>query len=258
MIWIARIFWIWFFIGFVLMVFFQVPDILQFSKSLFFVFFALYALAVIIQGWKLKPIQVVWIVIPVGFLSLWVEAVGTATGIPFGHYTYGDMIGWKVMDVPVTIGFAWIAVVTMVIMFSSAHSRFWRACEVGMWAMFLDLVLDPAAVAEGFWKWHAATIDPDHSIWYNLWSGAAFYTIPFSNFVSWFALAFVLSFFYPLKPSAAVTSLRAVRLYQAMLLMFAGLCIKGGFWWPVLLAAIFVLASEWRYRIDQSQSANVV
>jgi uncharacterized membrane protein len=240
------------------MVFWQVPDALQFSKSLFLLFFAVYAFSLLVKDWTPTMMQIAWIIIPVGFLSLWIEAIGTATGWPFGHYTYGETIGWKIMDVPITISFAWIAVLTTVILFSTSRPRWLRAFEVGIWAMCFDLILDPAAVVEGFWQWHAVTVTGDRSLLEILWSSAAFYGIPFSNFVSWFGVAFVLSWFYPVQDTSWQMKIRSLRLYQAMLIMFAALCVKGGFWWPLLLAILIAVASEWRVRNDSRGGEAVV
>ncbi len=35
------------------------------------------------------------------------EALGTATGFPFGAYSYSGTLGWEVLDVPVVIPLAW-------------------------------------------------------------------------------------------------------------------------------------------------------
>jgi uncharacterized membrane protein len=257
--WITRVFWLWFLIGFILMVFWEVPDALEFSKSLFLLFFAIYAFALLRDSWNLSHLQSLWILIPVGFLSLWIEAIGTATGWPFGHYTYGNDIGFKLLDVPITISFAWIAIVTTVIMFSTSRPRWLRAFEVGIWAMCFDLVLDPAAVVQGWWNWHHTLAEGgEQSIFQVLWSSAAFYGIPFSNFVSWFLVAYLLSFFYPTFVTTRKTRRRALRLYQLMIVMFAALCAKGGLVWPVLIALMVIVASEWRERHDQSRTTKLV
>ena len=38
--------------------------------------------------------------------GLVVEAVGVATGLPFGRYAYGDALGWKLAGVPVVVPLA--------------------------------------------------------------------------------------------------------------------------------------------------------
>ena len=42
-----------------------------------------------------------------GGTGLLAEAVGTATGFPFGPYTYTGTLGWELLDVPVVIPLAW-------------------------------------------------------------------------------------------------------------------------------------------------------
>jgi hypothetical protein len=41
----------------------------------------------------------------VGFLS---EVLGVHTGLLFGEYSYGTVLGWKVAEVPLTIGTNWL------------------------------------------------------------------------------------------------------------------------------------------------------
>jgi uncharacterized membrane protein len=221
------------------MLFYKVPDFLSFSNSLFLFFFAVYALALWVAEWRPTRLQIAWVIVPVGFLSLWIEALGTATGWPFGTYTYGDILGWHLLGVPITISFAWLAIVTNVMLFAADGPRWKRAVEIGWWAMCFDLVLDPAAVSQTFWTWSG---------------GGFYYDIPLSNFISWFIVAYLLSFFFPRKRTAAPVRRQALRLYQAMVLMFGALCIKSGLWLAVVFALVIIAACEWRVRHD-SRSA---
>jgi uncharacterized membrane protein len=49
----------------------------------------------------------VLLVLVAGGVGLVAEAVGTATGFPFGPYSYTGTLGWEVLDVPVLIPLAW-------------------------------------------------------------------------------------------------------------------------------------------------------
>jgi len=42
-----------------------------------------------------------------GGIGLVAEAIGTATGFPFGAYEYSGTLGWELLDVPVVIPLAW-------------------------------------------------------------------------------------------------------------------------------------------------------
>lgn len=49
----------------------------------------------------------VLVLLVAGGVGLAAEAVGTATGFPFGPYQYSGTLGWEVLDVPVVIPLAW-------------------------------------------------------------------------------------------------------------------------------------------------------
>ena len=49
----------------------------------------------------------VLVLLVAGGVGLVAEAVGTATGFPFGAYEYSGTLGWEVLDVPVVIPLAW-------------------------------------------------------------------------------------------------------------------------------------------------------
>ncbi|MEV0154650.1 carotenoid biosynthesis protein [Micromonospora sp. NPDC050686] len=93
-----------------------------------------------------------------------IEALGVATGFPFGSYDYSGQLGPKLAGVPLIIPLAWtwmawpawLAAVRLV------RPVGWRgaAGRVALGAVGLaawDLFLDPQMVAEGHWRWLDAT-----------------------------------------------------------------------------------------------------
>ena len=106
-----------------------------------------------------------------------VEALGVATGLPFGAYTYADSLGPLVAGVPAIIPLAW----TMMAYPAYAVARRLTTSAaantvVGGWALTSwDLFLDPQMVDAGHWRWEAA--------------GPAILGIPLSNFAGWFLVA---------------------------------------------------------------------
>ncbi len=40
-----------------------------------------------------------------------VEVLGVHTGFPFGRYTYGPVLGWKLLEVPLVIGVNWLLLI---------------------------------------------------------------------------------------------------------------------------------------------------
>ena len=112
-----------------------------------------------------------------------VEAVGVATGFPFGDYAYGDSLGSTLLDVPVVIPAAWVmmAYPALVVARRLASGRPGQVL-VGAWALASwDLFLDPQMTDAGHWRWahHSPHLPgiPD---------------VPVTNFVGWLLVSIVL------------------------------------------------------------------
>ncbi|MGI9016582.1 MAG: carotenoid biosynthesis protein [Euzebya sp.] len=110
-----------------------------------------------------------------------VEALGVATGFPFGDYAYSQRIGPALIGVPMIIPLAWVmmgypaAVVARLI-----TPRRWLGAIIGAGALATwDLFLDPQMVAEGYWTWQGAG---PHLIG----------SIPATNYLAWLAVAGVM------------------------------------------------------------------
>jgi uncharacterized membrane protein len=111
------------------------------------------------------------------------EAVGTATGLPFGQYEYTGTLGAELLGVPVVIPLAWamMAYPCLLVGQRLARSRV-GAALVGGWALAAwDLFLDPQMVEAGHWVWGDVRVgmpgSPD---------------IPVSNTLGWLVVAVVM------------------------------------------------------------------
>jgi putative membrane protein len=112
--------------------------------------------------------------------GLLVEAVGVASGFPFGSYAYGDRLGPSVLGVPVVVPLAWA-------MFAyPAHVvgvRLGRPVLAGAVALAAwDLFLDPQMVAERYWTW-----DSPHGL-----NG-----VPLTNHLAWLVVALAMMALLP-------------------------------------------------------------
>jgi uncharacterized membrane protein len=87
-------------------------------------------------------------------VGLFAEAVGTATGVPFGDYDYADSLGWRVLEVPVVIPLAWAMFAYPCLLVGQRLARsWWGATLVGGAALASwDLFLDPQMVQAGHWR----------------------------------------------------------------------------------------------------------
>lgn len=114
----------------------------------------------------------------VGFVA---EAVGTATGVPFGDYTYADSLGARLLDVPLIIPLAWTMmaypalVVGRMVASSTARRIVVSALALATW----DVFLDPQMVDAGHW-----TFGPRN--------GPELTGIPLVNFAGWLLVALLL------------------------------------------------------------------
>ena len=110
-------------------------------------------------------------------IGLAVEAVGTATGYPFGEYRYGDSLGPMVLDVPLLIPLAWcMAVYPMLLLARGLATRRAHVVLIGAWTITAwDLFLDPQMVGEGHWRF----ADPTPAL-----PGSP--GIPLTNYAGWF------------------------------------------------------------------------
>ncbi len=106
--------------------------------------------------------------------GLAVEAIGVATGVPFGEYRYGDALGPKLLGVPLVIPLAWTWIAWPAWLVAgqlvagrlvagrlgagrlgAGSARAARIVVAGTGLAAWDLFLDPQMEAEGYWRWTA-------------------------------------------------------------------------------------------------------
>jgi uncharacterized membrane protein len=112
-----------------------------------------------------------------------VEAIGVATGFPFGHYDYSGQLGPKVLGVPLIIPLAWTWMAWPAWL-AALRITSRRGAQIALAAAGLaawDLFLDPQMVAEGYWTWHSPT---------PALPGVP--GVPIGNYLGWLGFALVL------------------------------------------------------------------
>jgi putative membrane protein len=145
-----------------------------------------------------------------GTLGYFVEVLGVWTGRVFGEYSYGEVLGLKVLNVPLLIGLNW-ALLVFAIGVPMARTTLprWAKVLLSSGAMVaLDLLIEPVAIRLGFWSWEQVTV-------------------PLQNYVAWggvSALFFTLFFTLPIQRENPVA--RYVLLAQV--LFFGGLNVVLG------------------------------
>jgi uncharacterized membrane protein len=126
-----------------------------------------------------------------GGIGLVAEAVGIATGVPFGSYRYSDTLGPAVAGVPLLVPLAWTMMAYPCLLLGrrlaairTTRGSGRRAVTVLTGAATLagwDLYLDPQMVAAGHWTWtfpHPAL------------PGVP--TVPVTNFAGWLLVSAVM------------------------------------------------------------------
>jgi len=105
-------------------------------------------------------------------IGLAAEIVGVNTGALFGDYTYGNVLGYKFMKVPLIIGINWFVIIyccgiSIHMLLMKAINRIssetktkpmaLKAISVivdgATIAVFFDWVMEPVAAKLGFWTW---------------------------------------------------------------------------------------------------------
>ncbi len=130
-------------------------------------------------------------------IGIVVEIIGVNTALLFGEYSYGNVLGIQVKNVPLIIGVNWFIVmyccgITTYTLFKRALSKLaietntptksLKAISViidgATIAVFLDWIMEPVAVKLGYWQWKTAII-------------------PFYNYLCWFVVSiFLLTIFH--------------------------------------------------------------
>jgi uncharacterized membrane protein len=104
-----------------------------------------------------------------------VEAVGVATGFPFGSYAYTRVLGPQLLGVPLVIPLAWtwMAWPAWVVTEQLVAGAVARVAVASVGLATWDLFLDPQMVAAGYWRW--STVD-----------------VPGRNYLAWLVIAAIM------------------------------------------------------------------
>ena len=137
--------------------------------------------------------------ISVSLLGFGAEVVGVFTGKFFGHYYYGQTLGYQALGVPLAIGLNWLVLTYMcgILARYLPLAELPRTLLAALLMVGLDMCMEPVASHYDFWHWTANVI-------------------PFQNFRDWFILACILQMlfnranfpkFNPLVPLVYLTQL---------------------------------------------------
>ena len=122
-----------------------------------------------------------------------VEVIGVNTSLLFGNYNYGNVLGFKWLEVPFIIGLNWFIIIyccgistntllnnllTKVAITPAAPLTFLKATSVitdaATLAVLFDILIEPVAIKLDFWHWNG-----DGSI-------------PIYNYICWIIISLIL------------------------------------------------------------------
>ncbi|MDX1940559.1 MAG: carotenoid biosynthesis protein, partial [Saprospiraceae bacterium] len=125
-------------------------------------------------NWNKSIIYFLFTVYLVGFGA---ELFGVQTGLLFGNYEYGRILGIKIWDTPLIIGVNWVILTYAagVIFNTLLPYQHWilRSILAALLMVGLDILIEPVAMDLGFWSW-------EHDI------------VPLQNYMGWFLVALPL------------------------------------------------------------------
>jgi putative membrane protein len=115
--------------------------------------------------------------------GLFAEAIGVATGWPFGGYAYTGSLGAELFGVPLVVPLAWVMMAwPALVVARTLATRGPAVVALGAVALTSwDVFLDPQMVAAGHWSW----FDPDPGL-------PLIPEVPLTNYAGWLVVSMLV------------------------------------------------------------------
>ena len=115
-----------------------------------------------------------WFIVLAYVLGFGAEVFGVQTGLLFGDYAYGRVLGPKLWGTPLMIGMNWVMLgyASGVTANRLLPGRHWlvRGTLAAVMMVALDVLIEPVAMRYGFWTWEGGVV-------------------PLRNYIGWFVVA---------------------------------------------------------------------
>jgi len=120
----------------------------------------------------LGPRRATLSLLAISILAYAIEAIGVATGLPYGTFYYGDALGPKLVGiVPYLLPLSYAPLVVGAVAVAwGTRLRLLHVVHATLLLVWIDAVLDPGAASLGFWVWP---------------QGGVYYGVPLSNYAGW-------------------------------------------------------------------------
>jgi uncharacterized membrane protein len=204
-------------------------------------------------GWR----RAVAVGLTSSLLALGAEVLGTSAGLPFGEYSYSEMLGYRLFGLvpfPIPISWFYMLLGSLVIVARLATARDdgatrWRwSLAAGLLMVAWDISMDPAMVGTGHWVWGRGEMFAGLPGWLHaFFTRDAFYGMPLSNWLGWLLTATLIArVMLAMVPPVRLQSTMAgsnlpVALYVANGIMPVALCLRDGFWWAAALGGVAMI-----------------
>jgi len=164
-----------------------------------------------------------------------IEIIGVTTGWPYGAFEYGVSLGPMLGGVPLALPVFFLPLVAnayllcLLLLGDAADRAVVRLLSVITLVLAMDIVLDPGAVALGFWLYEG---------------GGAFYGVLLSNYVGWMLSATVAVVVIDATFDRTALGARLKNCEFALddmvsfVLLWGGVNVVYGNWVPAVVAAV--------------------
>ncbi|MEN9699214.1 MAG: hypothetical protein RLZZ301_412 [Bacteroidota bacterium] len=124
------------------------------------------------KNWSVKFFAFLALSFLLGMASEW---LGVHTGLLFGAYHYGSVLGKTLYGVPLIIGVNWslLSIISAGLIAGLKLTKWLEISVATALMVFLDFLMEPVATQLGFWSWKGGHI-------------------PLFNYISWGLVAFLM------------------------------------------------------------------
>ncbi|MDO6655840.1 carotenoid biosynthesis protein [Anaerobacillus sp. 1_MG-2023] len=253
---IFRLFIFWYCCGLILVGFDLLPSFLNWANAFFLILCGILGTFYFVRTFgALRGLSTASFIFAFSMIA---EGLGVHYGLIFGKYDYSGDFGFKLADVPIGIGFAWIMVIAVTHVLSLQMTEKlnhgiirWIVYSLlgSLIAVLIDLIIDPVAyLVKGYWGWDG---------------NGVYYNVPFQNFTGWFWVSlFFHALLYPLymrnkvpnRTSFIKWKHRMAMLFGMVMGMFIFLALLDGLWLAVFVTSIPTLLLLITYKKKAKQN----
>ncbi len=135
----------------------------------------LVSLVMVFRHENLRNLSLIMVALLIFLLGYFLEVAGINSGIIFGEYQYGPVLGFQIFGTPLMIGVNWLLMIFNigVTVEKTRYSVLVKSLIGAAIMTLVDFIIEPVAIAYDFWSWSSGTV------------------VPIQNYVAWFIFSFL-------------------------------------------------------------------